>query len=275
MEKLLNLASVKFNQASSLFILSGAGMGVDSGLPDFRGPKGFWKNYPLYKKQGVRFEEMANPVHFNRDPKFAWGFYGHRLNLYRKTEPHRGFQILINIAAKFKLPYFSVTSNVDGHFQKAGYKHDSILEVHGSINHLQCSIPCSGSIWGNSEKIKVDFNTMRAAHIPKCIECNAAARPNILMFGDFHFVNERCAEQHDKFDSFLMNKVGKSPLVIEIGAGTSVPTIRYYAEKIVYTHKNGFLLRINPRDSAIDGRGLGIPMNALDTMVELENRLLC
>ena len=63
-------------------------MGVDSGLPDFRGDQSSWRAYPPYKKLGLNFIEMANPEWFSRDPRLGWGFYGHRLNLYRTTSPH-------------------------------------------------------------------------------------------------------------------------------------------------------------------------------------------
>ena len=56
-------------------ITAGAGMGVDSGLPDFRGNDGFWNAYPALK--GYPFMEMANPRWFTVEPRRAWGFYGH------------------------------------------------------------------------------------------------------------------------------------------------------------------------------------------------------
>ena len=77
--------------ADALLIGAGAGMGVDSGLPDFRGDEGFWKAYPPLKNLGISFYQMADPIWFHRDPRQAWGFYGHRLNLYRVTKPHDGF----------------------------------------------------------------------------------------------------------------------------------------------------------------------------------------
>ena len=85
-------ASLKSSEC--LLVAAGAGIGVDSGLPDFRGHKGFWNAYPPLAKLGIRFEEMANPQWFHDDPNLAWGFYGHRLNKYRKTAPHAGFSIL-------------------------------------------------------------------------------------------------------------------------------------------------------------------------------------
>jgi hypothetical protein len=86
------LAAEAIEGADALLITAGAGMGVDSGLPDFRGTQGFWRAYPAIAKLGVSFEEMANPQWFNHDPALAWAFYGHRLNfgdwswLGRRTE---------------------------------------------------------------------------------------------------------------------------------------------------------------------------------------------
>ena len=170
-------------------------MGVDSGLPDFRGDQGFWKAYPPYERLGLTFVEAANPEHFDRDPAFGWGFYGHRTNLYRATVPHRGFFLLREWAERFAQDVFVVTSNVDGQFQKAGFREDQILEVHGSIHHLQCLAPCRHAIWDNREEIPVDETTMRARHIPRCPHCGGVARPNILMFGDFGWDASRAAVQ--------------------------------------------------------------------------------
>ena len=107
--------------ADALLIGAGAGMGVDSGLPDFRGLEGVWNAYPPYRTLGLTFEEAANPQHFEGDPAFGWGFYGHRTNLYRATVPHAGFGLLRGWAARLGLELFVVTSNVDGQFQKAGF----------------------------------------------------------------------------------------------------------------------------------------------------------
>ena len=107
--------------AQALLIGAGAGMGVDSGLPDFRGTQGFWKAYPAYAKLGLDFASMANTQWFQKDPEFAWGFYGHRLGLYRTTVPHAGFGLLRAWASRMKHGAFVFTSNVDGQFQRAGF----------------------------------------------------------------------------------------------------------------------------------------------------------
>ena len=76
--------------AEALLITAGAGMGVDSGLPDFRSARGFWRAYPPLEKLALSFEEMAQPRWFAEKPKMAWAWYGHRLQLYRDTKPHAG-----------------------------------------------------------------------------------------------------------------------------------------------------------------------------------------
>ena len=70
-------------QADCIVIAAGAGMGVDSGLPDFRGTEGFWRAYPALRAAGLDFISVASPRTFRDDPTLAWGFYGHRLALYR------------------------------------------------------------------------------------------------------------------------------------------------------------------------------------------------
>ena len=78
LEQVYQQAARSLLAAHAFLIGAGAGMGVDSGLPDFRGPKGVWWAYPAFR--GRQFEEMSNPVWFQRDPEQAWRFFGHRLN---------------------------------------------------------------------------------------------------------------------------------------------------------------------------------------------------
>jgi NAD-dependent SIR2 family protein deacetylase len=78
----LTRAAKALQLADYVMYSSGAGMGVDSGLPDFRGNEGFWNNYPPYKNK-FNFMECANPQFLESNPTLFWGFYGHRLNTYR------------------------------------------------------------------------------------------------------------------------------------------------------------------------------------------------
>lgn len=250
------------HEADAVFLTSGAGIGVDSGLPDFRGNEGFWKAYPPLAKLNISFYEMANPRWFFTNPDMAWGFYGHRLDLYRKTQPHKGFEILLRIAREKPLGYFVFTSNVDGQYQKAGYNEDHICECHGSIHHLQCLRPCTQEIWKNDIEIDVDLSTFKTiSDLPLCKNCSELARPNVLMFGDWNWIGTRTDEQYYQMGNWLRERSDKKIVVIESGAGLSVATVRRLSEDVARKYK-ATLIRINPRDYLITGKGISIPMGA-------------
>lgn len=251
--------------AKALVISAGAGIGVDSGLPDFRGNKGFWKAYPPIAKLGLSFSQMADPDWFVKRPKLAWAFYGHRLNLYRATQPHKGFYQLLEIGQEMQEGYFVYTSNVDGQFQKAGFAEENIKECHGSIHHFQCIDDCQGDIWNaKDEQVVVNETVFEAKDpLPKCPHCGALARPNILMFGDSHWSYDRTGDQNRRFEQFIYKvKAGRPPVaIIEMGAGKAIPTVRLNSEMLTQ-RLNATLIRINPRDYEVPQGHISIPLGA-------------
>jgi NAD-dependent SIR2 family protein deacetylase len=265
-------AAEVLREAQALIVAAGAGMGVDSGLPDFRGDSGFWRAYPLYQRLGINFVDAANPEHFERDPAFGWGFYGHRTNLYRQTVPHAGFRLLLSWIERLSLEAFVATSNVDGQFQKAGFPEEKILEFHGSIHHLQCTRPCSARIWENRETFRIDEESMRSDHVPLCSRCGAAARPNILMFGDYSWIGDRTERQEERFRNFLARHSGKRVVVVELGAGTAVPTVRAMSERIG-AFSQARVIRINPREPQISSPHISLPCGALEGLRGIERGL--
>ncbi len=258
LETSLSLAARAVGEAEALVITAGAGMGVDSGLPDFRGPEGFWNAYPAFRELGLRFEQLANPEWFFDDPALAWGFYGHRLNLYRRTVPHEGFAILQKWAAGKPHGAFVFTSNVDGQFQKAGFPENRIVECHGSIHFLQCLRSCGEAIRpADGIQVEVDEATCRARPpLPSCPSCRGLARPNILMFGDMGWDDTRTDAQHATLGNWL--GAVKGPLVVlELGAGTNVPTVRMFSDRAGRAPRRT-LVRINPREPQL-GYGFAAP----------------
>lgn len=256
-------------QADGLLICAGAGMGVDSGLPDFRGTQGFWRAYPALAQSRIRFEQIASPAAFRAEPRLAWGFYGHRLNLYRRTVPHEGFAILRSIAAHLRHGCAVFTSNVDGQFQRAGFEAGLVAECHGSIHWLQCAEPCCASIWP-ADGLAPDVDDARCillSDLPLCPECGALARPNILMFGDAQWLAARSEAQMRGVERWIA-RAGR-PVAIELGAGTAIPTVRWFAEQ-----SPGQLIRINPTDARVgSGRGVGIACGALEGLRAIGQRL--
>ena len=90
----LNYAVELIQKADGILITAGAGMSVDSGLPDFRSVGGFWNAYPMFREHNINFEDIATPLAYQRNPDLAYWFYGHRLVQYRNAVPHEGYQIL-------------------------------------------------------------------------------------------------------------------------------------------------------------------------------------
>jgi len=256
--------------AEAVLITAGAGMGVDSGLPDFRGPEGFWRAYPAYKRLGMRFEEMANPARFADDPAVGWGFYGHRRRLYRETEPHEGFARLRDWGSALPGRAFIFTSNVDGHFQRAGFAEERILECHGSIHQEQCWRDCEGVIWpAEVEELDLDEGTMRAREpFPACPRCGGLARPNILMFGDFGWNPRRTLEQEHRYEVWRREIRGSRVVVLEFGAGTALPTVRMESERRA-ARLLARLIRVNPREPEAPPGQIGLAMGARDAIREL------
>lgn len=260
-------AAALLHEADGLLVAAGAGMGVDSGLPDFRGAEGFWRAYPPLRRLGLAFHEMACPDTFDSDARLAWGFYGHRLALYRATAPHPGFAILRALGARMAHGSFVFTSNVDGQFQRAGFDPGGVVECHGSIHHLQCTRPCCNAVWPADALVpEVDMASCRlVSALPHCPRCGALARPNILMFNDGAWLPERSDAQYARLARW---RAGVRRLaVIEIGAGTNIPSVRRMGES-----QGVPLIRINPREAAVRD-GVGLEMNALPTLRLLEAAL--
>lgn len=260
--------------ADAILIGAGAGMGVDSGLPDFRGNEGFWKAYPPLRHMGISFVDMANPSWFVERPHMAWAFYGHRHNLYNSTEPHEGFSILKGWDGEKKLGAFVFTSNVDGHFQKAGFNEDAVYECHGSINHLQCSTGCSGHLWkANDLDMDIDMETLSVAGpLPECPLCGAVARPNILMFGDWSWISARSEAQSRRLQTWTDRAREHRVAVVECGAGTAVPTVRSNCERIAKEF-GAPLIRINPRESGGPEGTISISTGALEGLRLIDTEL--
>ena len=106
---------------------------------------------------------------------------------------HNGFSVLRD-ALKGR-PHWVFTSNVDGQFQRAGLSKDRIVEIHGSIHHLQCATPCSPEIW-SARDLNIDIDPVDCwrGPLPTCPQCGVV-RPNILMFGDGQFLEARTETQ--------------------------------------------------------------------------------
>ena len=213
-QELFKQAAEAVARSKALVFAAGAGMGVDSGLPDFRGTEGFWRAYPAIAKLGIEFEEMANPL---------W-------------------------------------------FQKAGFHSERVMECHGALEQLQCTKACNQTVWkAGPEEIEIDEESFRTrGPLPKCPYCGSLARPNVLMFGDGAWVQDRTAEQRARMMSWQkpISESNEPITVLEFGAGTAVPSVRHFSEAIAKLN-GATLIRVNPRESSVPKGHIGIALGAL------------
>ena len=129
-----------FEDADGVLILAGAGMSVESGIPDFRGKSGLWT------AEKDNFIKFSSGDAWHKLPLEAWNFYIARFLTSISLEPHRGYYDLKNMLDSLGKDTYVMTSNVDQHFEKAGYTTDKIYSIHGDLKNIQCSKKCCRDI---------------------------------------------------------------------------------------------------------------------------------
>lgn len=274
-------------EADALLISTGAGMGVASGLQTIRGvnaPSSAWASSD--GRHQFSYHQMATPEWFEKpnhssttasvdSVNFGYGFWRQQWRAFRMNEPHVGYSILNRWASRESLiggGSFIFTSNVDGHHERSGFPADRIYECHGSITSMQCINPCSVESLRPSRDVEWDALTLTEAgdcveseSLPTCDECGGIARPNILLFYDASWLSEKTSAQGRRYDEWLKHleeKKSKLKLVIlEIGAGITVPTVRHESSNIIRRF-GATLIRINPEHSSVpdspDHRHMGV-----------------
>jgi NAD-dependent deacetylase len=156
---------IPLDQVRSLVVLTGAGVSAESGVPTFRGHGGLWRNY--------RPEDLATPHAFRRDPKLVWEWYDWRRGLIGNCQPNAAHDILAEMEPHFD-DFVLVTQNVDGLHWLAGSR--NIVELHGNIWGLRCTRGCRPD-W--------EDRTVPLPELPpRCPDCGALARPDVVWFGE-------------------------------------------------------------------------------------------
>jgi len=272
MHTLLEEAAHQLLQAEAVVIHTGAGMGRDAGLADYRGDDGGqWGG--LEAKTGKSIFELVTPKNFKENPQFAWQFFGERLAEFQEKPPHEGYFLLKKWIEKFGWDYFIQTSNIDRHFQQAGFPEERIREVHGSLSHFQAEDPEQyPEVWGNTIPPKQLLTDAQQGIFPKTPDGKQPARPNVYMFRDFTYVASRSKAQKENYLTFLEKNKTKKIVVFEIGSGPHVQTIRIKTREL--RKLGAFVIRINPKDFKIKTPHIGLSLGALEALQALDV-LLC
>lgn len=155
-------------EARSVVALTGAGISVPSGIPDFRSPgTGIWENVDPF--------EVAHIDAFRRDPARFWSFYRPRFEMLESKEPNRAHRALAELERAGLLDAV-ITQNIDRLHRRAGS--ERVIEVHGSIATSSCA-SCGASY--ELERVPGLFDESGVAI---CTECSGHVRPDVVLFGE-------------------------------------------------------------------------------------------
>ena len=195
-------ASVEHDQAQNglelschdrVFVLTGAGISAESGIPTFRGVGGLWRNY--------RIEDVASPAAWRRDPKLVWEFYSMRRRVAAQATPNRGHLALAQLEQALGERLFLCTQNVDNLHEQAGSQR--VVHMHGELFKSRCDRCRRASF--------EDTNTYEPpAKLPSC-ECGGGIRPHICWFGEVPFEMDRILRALEKSTVFMA--IGTSGVV--------------------------------------------------------------
>ena len=258
-------------ECQAVLFTSGAGMSVSSGLGTFRGSAAAtWP--PLLSEPKLDYTEICNPIWFNKEQgissrrdtaNFGYAFWTHQHHLFSTATPHAGYAIAKKWSGLSHVQFtFSFTSNIDGHWRRSGWDPSSLFECHGSIDYMQCTHNCLDAVWPTNDALNLAIDSMTNCvtdPLPICPHCHRLARPNILMFNDWHYAGERYNEQIDRYEQFKLDlsETKCKLLIFELGAGTTIPSVRNESETMFNSKKwISHLVRINPcvEHSKIDAR---------------------
>jgi NAD-dependent SIR2 family protein deacetylase len=236
-------------QSKTCLFLTGAGMSADSGIPTFRDRDGYWKNFPVFKDKGLLPQELASPASFRKQPHHSWAFYEWRRRNARKNTPHKGYEVINRMVADIFTDSYVHTTNTDGYHIISGLPADRVTEIHGSMWRLQCmkGSSCKYGVRHNTDVplLEMDESTMSALAMPKCPVCGDLLRPNILMFGDWEYIENDIQLNH--FEQFLGTH-NKIDLIFLIGSSSQIPTNDYIAKRLQQLGSK--VVTINPDPTA-------------------------
>ncbi len=160
------MQQIQIEPCDYVFILTGAGVSAESGIPTFRGAGGLWRGY--------RAEEVASPQAWAQDPRLVWDFYSMRRSVAAKAKPNAAHVALAQLEQKLADRFVLVTQNVDNLHEQAGSKR--IIHMHGELFKSRCS-QCSRPPFEDHNLYE------QPIEIPRC-ECGGRIRPHICWFGE-------------------------------------------------------------------------------------------
>jgi NAD-dependent deacetylase len=188
------LATISIARDEHVFVLTGAGISAESGLPTFRASDGLW--------EGHRIEDVCTPEAWQRNPALVWEFYSARRAAGAKAEPNPAHVALAELEARLGARFFLCTQNVDDLHERAGSVR--LVHMHGELAKARCSWECGSppvedrSVYANLDEVG------------RCA-CGGRLRPHIVFFGEIPLEMDR-----------IEAEIRKASLMVVVGTSGSV-----------------------------------------------------
>ncbi|GHV51814.1 hypothetical protein AGMMS49579_07950 [Spirochaetia bacterium] len=237
------------DQADAIIIGAGSGLSAAAGL-SYDNPTIFKIWFPGYHEHyGIRTINEAELYQFPTLEEHHAYWTRHIASIRYNRAIGKLYLDLYRIIKN--KPYFILTTNTDGQFQKAGFDLKKICTPQGDLAFFQCSKPCNDELYPNNQMIQKllaslgphDFS-VKPEHIPRCPNCGNPLIPNIRR--DNAFVEKPWMAKYQNLIDLINAHQGKNILLLELGVGINTPgIIRYPFEHLTLQRNNTYLIRIN------------------------------
>ena len=185
---------ISIHENDHVFVLTGAGISAESGLPTFRASDGLWAGY--------RIEDVCTPDAWRRDPAGVWAFYSARRAQGEKAQPNPAHMALAELETKLDGRFFLCTQNVDDLHERAGSV--NLVHMHGELAKSRCEYECG--------RPPVEDRAIYASldEVGRC-SCGGRMRPHIVFFGEIPLEMPR-----------IEREIARATVMIVVGTSGSV-----------------------------------------------------
>ncbi|HTX76992.1 MAG TPA: Sir2 family NAD-dependent protein deacetylase, partial [Terracidiphilus sp.] len=188
------MSTIPITPTDRVFILTGAGISAESGLPTFRASDGLWA--------GHRVEDVCTPEALDENPALVWEFYSMRRADCAKAQPNPAHVALAELEARLGDRFFLCTQNVDDLHERAGSRR--LVHMHGELAKSRCEAECGRP----PVEDRAAYRSLE--EVGRCA-CGARLRPHIVFFGEMPLEMGR-----------IEREIARSSLMVVIGTSGSV-----------------------------------------------------
>jgi NAD-dependent deacetylase len=222
-----------------VFVITGAGVSAESGIPTFRGKDGYWRNLdPM---------TLATPEAFARDPQLVWEWYSERRRKIRAAQPNAAHAAIVRLSTLSE-EFLLLTQNVDDLHARAGLAKKKMVQIHGDIFVTRCS-RCGLEMDDHNQdeetqpaRLPPQKTKQKEEEIPTCPECGGLMRPGVVWFGE-----QLDLGRIERVESYLNRE--PCDLVMVIGTTALFGYIVDWATRARGEH--GQLIEVNPNETPL------------------------